>query len=253
MEAADQPGSDRARAFMAASGSAGFAGDPEAEKALGQRAESIDSDHPMVRLVAINEESDAATRLALLSELSPTDDAELDGLVEAVRTTALLDAGDFDAAEKAATTAAALAPWSAAVREALPAVVLARNRDRQRAGVATQRRELGAVRSARGMGEGSYTRACPADKGPRPGDSGHGRAGAQAGRRPQKVRRYSGGCSTTQMSTRTKWPRLSMNSPRSSFSSVALAKLMSWRSRLRRAATPRPDGWRRMRSLSAAG
>jgi len=142
LEAAERPGSDRARALMAASGSAGFAGDPEAAKALRERAERIDPNHPMVRIVAINEERDAATRLALLSELSPTEDAELDGLVEALRTTTLLDAGDFDAAEKAATAAAALAPWSAAVREAGPAVVVARNRERRRAGVATQRREL---------------------------------------------------------------------------------------------------------------
>jgi hypothetical protein len=141
-EAADRPGCDRARAFMAASGSAGFAGDPDAEKELRDRAAGVDPNHPMVRLVAMNDEPDPGTRLALLSELSITGDAELDGLVEAVRTIALLDGGDFDAAEQAATAAATLAPWSAAVRESAPAVVVARNRDRRRTGTATQRREL---------------------------------------------------------------------------------------------------------------
>jgi hypothetical protein len=142
LETSERPGCDRARALMAASGSAGFAGDQEAANALRERADAIDPDHTMVRLVAINEEPDAAKRLALLSEIPASGDVELDGLLEAVRTIALLDAGDFETAERSARAAAALAPWSAAVRWASPAVVVARNRERRRTGAATQRREL---------------------------------------------------------------------------------------------------------------
>jgi len=58
------------------------------------------------------------------------------------RTIALLDADDFDTAQEAAARATALAPWSGPVRDATSAVVVARNRDRKRAGTATQRREL---------------------------------------------------------------------------------------------------------------
>jgi len=69
LEAADRPGSDRARAFMAASGSAGFVGDPEGVRELRERAAGVDPNHPMVRLVALNGESDPAIRLAVLSEI----------------------------------------------------------------------------------------------------------------------------------------------------------------------------------------
>jgi hypothetical protein len=142
LEASERAGCDRVRALVSASGAAGFAGDQEAAAALYERARAIDSDHTMVRLVAINEEPDAASRLTMLSETPESGDAEVDGLLEAVRTIALLDAGDVDAAETSARAATDRAPWSMVVREALPAVVIARNRERRRTGAATQRREL---------------------------------------------------------------------------------------------------------------
>ena len=142
LEAAERPGSDRARAFMAASGCALFSGDAASAETLRVRAAAVDPNHTMVRLVSLNDEPGPATRLALISDLPATGDAELDGLVEAARSRALLGIGDFDAAAEAAAAAAALAPWLPAVREVSPAVVVARNRDRGRTGTATARREL---------------------------------------------------------------------------------------------------------------
>jgi tetratricopeptide (TPR) repeat protein len=127
---------------MAAAGAAGFAGDATKAKALRERAAAINHRHPVVRIVAMRDEADARKRLAELDKLAPTGDAEIDALVDAVRTIALLDAGEFEAATVPASRASQLAPWLPTVREAGPAVVVARNRSRRRAGAATERREL---------------------------------------------------------------------------------------------------------------
>lgn len=141
-EAADRPGADRARALMAASGSAGHAGDNDAQQRLRTRAENVGGDQTMPRLVAISEDPDPQSRLEALSEVAPTGNREVDGLVEAQRALAYLEQDRADAAENAASAGIAVAPWSLPVREAVLAVTLARNGARRRAGQSTERRAL---------------------------------------------------------------------------------------------------------------
>jgi hypothetical protein len=141
-EAAERPGADRGTQLMAASAAAGYAGDKREQKALRERAQALPGTHPMVQLVAISEEQNADERLRKLADLDAAGDDEIGGLIERVRAIALLDVGDIDAAERAASAAMKLAPWSIAVREAPLAVVLARNRERRGLGRPTERRQL---------------------------------------------------------------------------------------------------------------
>lgn len=141
-EAVERPGAERANDLIAASGAAGYAGDTDAKKELRRRAEALPGGHPMVELIAIWEEDDPDERLRSLEALGDTGDQETDGLIAYVRTITLLDVGDIEAAEQVAAMAKELAPWSPVVREAAPAVVVARNRERRLAGHATERGRL---------------------------------------------------------------------------------------------------------------
>jgi hypothetical protein len=139
---ADAPDADRARAFMGASGAAGFAGNPEAATDFHSRARRIRHDHPLVQLVDISAEDDPSTRLALLDRLGEPQEDEYRGLALALRAIALLDLERVEDAEPLATFAEHAAPELAVVREAQLAVTVARNRQLRAAGVATERRKL---------------------------------------------------------------------------------------------------------------
>lgn len=141
-EMSEQPGADRARALIGASGAARYAGNAAASAAFQERARSVHPDHPVVRVVDIAKIDGPAERLARLDELGEPAEDEHRGLVLAMRALALLDAGRVEEAASPARAAVQAAPEIAAVREAPLAVTVALNRALRAAGRATRRREL---------------------------------------------------------------------------------------------------------------